>query len=199
MTIVPFTRGVLRDFISLHDAMDRLFEESVVPSAGTSGNGGALALPVDIYEENDTYVVKAALPPGVNPEDVQIEATSNTLTISGETRREEEANEGSYVRRELRYGRFYRILELPTELDPEKAEASFESGTLTVRIPKSAATKPKQIKVQSANGNTSDRDKPSSTNGKTSAESAKPSAESTKAPVESARSTSERAKAQSGT
>jgi HSP20 family protein len=132
--------------MSLHEAMDRLFNESVVPSQGT--DGGALALPVNVREEKDEYVITAALP-GVRPEDVQIEATSNTITISGETSDEREVDEGSYVRRERRFGRFLRTLELPVEINAEGAEASFENGVLMLRVPKSEATKPKQVRVTS--------------------------------------------------
>jgi HSP20 family protein len=146
MSLVPFTRGSLRDFMSLHEAMDRLFNESVVPSQGT--DNGSLALPVNVREEKDRYVITAALP-GVRPEDVQIEATSNTITISGETSDEREVDEGDYVRRERRFGRFFRVLELPVEVNADGAEASFENGVLTLRVPKSEATKPKQVRVNS--------------------------------------------------
>jgi HSP20 family protein len=132
--------------MSLHEAMDRLFNESVVPSQGT--DNGSLALPVNIREEKDRYVITAALP-GVRPEDVQIEATSNTITISGETSDEREVDEGEYVRRERRFGRFLRMLELPLEVNADGAEASFENGILTLRVPKSEATKPKQVRVNS--------------------------------------------------
>jgi HSP20 family protein len=146
MSLVPFTRGSLRDFMTLHEAMDRLFNESVVPSQGT--DNGSLGLPVNVREEKDGYVITAALP-GVRPEDVQIEATSNTITISGETSDELEVDEGEYVRRERRLGRFFRMLELPVEINAEGAEASFENGVLTLRVPKSEATKPKQVRVNS--------------------------------------------------
>ena len=146
MSLVPFTRGSLRDFMSLHEAMDRLFNESVVPSQAT--DNGAIALPVNIREEKDAYVITAALP-GVKPEDVQIEATSNTVTISGETSDERDVDEGEYVRRERRFGRFFRMLELPVELNAEGAEASFDNGVLTLRLPKSEATKPRQVRINS--------------------------------------------------
>ena len=146
MSLVPFTRGSLRDFMSLHEAMDRLFNESVVPSQGT--DNGSIALPVNVREEKDGYVITAALP-GVRPEDVQIEATANAITISGETSDEREVDEGEYVRRERRFGRFFRVLELPVEINADGAEASFENGVLTLRVPKSEATKPKQVRVNS--------------------------------------------------
>jgi HSP20 family protein len=152
--------------MSLHEAMDRLFNESVVPSQGT--DNGAMALAVNVREEKDGYVITAALP-GVRPEDVQIEATSNTITISGETSDERDVDEGEYVRRERRFGRFYRMLELPVELNAERAEASFENGVLTLRVPKSEATKPKQVPVKSQQSTLPQQAKRESGNGRDSA------------------------------
>jgi HSP20 family protein len=168
--------------MSLHEAMDRLFNESVVPSQGPDNNGG-LALPVNVREEDNGYVITAALP-GVRPEDVQIEATSNTITISGETSDEREADEGSYVRRERRFGRFYRLLELPIEVDAEAAEASFENGVLTLRVPKSEATRPRQVRVKSGGSQQQPQQPRQSGNGRQSGdkqETREPSAAGSKA------------------
>jgi len=142
MSIAPFTRGMARDFVTLRDAMDRLFEESVVPSNGE----GLVGFAADLYEEGDGFVLKASLP-GIRRDEIQIEATANGITISGEYKRDDETKDGVYLRRERRYGRFQRTFELPVEIDPANAEASFEDGVLTVKLPKSEHVKPKQIKV----------------------------------------------------
>jgi HSP20 family protein len=160
--------------------MDRLFNESVVPSQGT--DNGAMALAVNVREEKDGYVITAALP-GVRPEDVQIEATSNTITISGETSDERDVDEGEYVRRERRFGRFYRMLELPLELNADKAEASFENGVLTLRVPKSEATKPKQVPVKSQQSQLPQQVKRESGNGRDSANKQETSKQDTREPA----------------
>jgi HSP20 family protein len=183
MSLVPFTRGSLRDFMSLHEAMDRLFNESVVPSQGT--DNGAMALAVNVREEKDGYVITAALP-GVRPEDVQIEATSNTISISGETSDEREVDEGEYVRRERRFGRFYRMLELPVEINADKAEASFENGVLTLRVPKSEATKPKQVLVKSQQSQVPQQAKRESGNGRDNANTQGTSKQETREPAAAA-------------
>jgi HSP20 family protein len=169
--------------MSLHEAMDRLFNESVVPSQGT--DNGAMALAVNVREEKDGYVITAALP-GVRPEDVQIEATSNTITISGETSDERDVDEGDYVRRERRFGRFYRMLELPVELNADKAEASFENGVLTLRVPKSEATKPKQVAVKSQQSQLPQQAKRESGNGRDSANKQETSRQETREPAAAA-------------
>jgi HSP20 family protein len=143
MAITPFTRGSLRDFVSLRDVMDRLFEQSVLPQ----DNGNATPFAVDLKEQPDKYELQAELP-GIRPEDVQIEVTAGTISISGEFKQEDEKQDGEYIRREIRQGRFHRMFSLPVEIDPTKVDASFRDGVLRVTLPKGEAMRPRQIRVQ---------------------------------------------------
>lgn len=137
-----------RDLISLREAMDRLFEESFVrPRAGWLAQVGAETLAVDMYETDDAIVVKSAIP-GIKPEDLDISITSDTLTIKGETKAEEEIKEGNFIHRERRYGSFCRSLTNPMPVVADKAEAEFENGVLTLTLPKAEEVKPKAIKVK---------------------------------------------------
>jgi HSP20 family protein len=103
--------------------------------------------PLDVYETEDSLVVKAALP-GMRPEDVDISVSGDVLTIKGESKTEEEVKRENYHRRELRYGSFARSVPLPTRVDHNKAEAVFEQGVLTVTMPKAEELKAKTIKVK---------------------------------------------------
>jgi HSP20 family protein len=85
--------------------------------------------------------------PGVVKEDVTINATSDTLEISAETKTEKEAKEGEYVYRERGYASFKRMLTLPAEVIPEKTEAMFNNGVLEVVLPKKEPT-PAEKKVK---------------------------------------------------
>lgn len=137
----------MRDFMTLREAMDRLFEDSFVgrrPREWAPAPEGTLAL--DMYQTEDATVIKSSVP-GLKPEEIDISITGNTLTISGESKQEEEVKEENYIRRERRYGSFSRSVVLPEGLEPDKAEASFEDGVLTLSIPKAPETKPKVIKV----------------------------------------------------
>lgn len=135
------------DLISLRDAMDRLFEESFIrPSRSwLAPRVGELA--IDMYETDEDMVVKASVP-GVKPEDIDITITGNTLTIKGETKAEEEIKEENYIYKERRYGAFSRSVTLPGGLVTDKAEAQFENGVLTLRIPKAEEVKPKTVEVK---------------------------------------------------
>jgi HSP20 family protein len=131
----------------LRDAMNRLFEESFV--GPRSQLLTSQAFPVDIYETDDqhAYVVEATLP-GTKPENIQITAVDTTLTIRVAEKQEEKVNKGNCVRRERYEGERVRAITLPTTIEAQKVEATYEHGVLTLRIPKTEAAKPKQIRVQ---------------------------------------------------
>jgi HSP20 family protein len=132
--------------ISLRQAMDKLFEDSFVGLPRLTLNGLG-EFPIDMYQEKDNLVVKAALP-GVKPEELDITIADNTLTIRGEHKEEQETKEDDYIHRERYYGAFSRSVAIPMEVKGEKAEASFEEGVLTLTLPKADEIKPRQIKVK---------------------------------------------------
>ena len=103
-------------------------------------------LAVDVYQDKDNLVVRAAVP-GVKPEDMDITLADGTLTISGERKSEGEVKDEDYIRPEYRTGSFTRSLALPRGLDTGKAEASYDNGILTVTIPKSEESKHKSLKI----------------------------------------------------
>jgi len=137
----------LGDLVSLRDAMDRLFEDSFVRMRGLPTPFGAEPLALDIYETADHIAVKTNVP-GIDPEDIDITISGDLLTIKGETKSEEKVEKESYIRQERRYGAFSRSVRLPSGLVPDKAEATFDQGVLTLTIPKSEEAKPKTIKVE---------------------------------------------------
>jgi HSP20 family protein len=144
MTIVR-RPSPLGEFISLRRAMDRLFDDDLFrPLAWNGSEAGAPAL--DVSTTPDALVVEAALP-GVRPEEVDITVENGTLTIRGETKVEREEGEGDYLVREIRRGSFARAVSLPSGLEPDKAEATFDNGVLRLRIPKAEEVKPRQIRI----------------------------------------------------
>ena len=131
MTIVrrPSPFGEL---MTLRQAVDRLFDDDTFrPMRWGTGSFDGPAVPLDVTTDTDTLVVEAALP-GIKPEDVDITVENGTLTITGKTADERKAEEGSYLVQEIRRGTFSRSVSLPQGLEPDKAEATFENGTLTI-------------------------------------------------------------------
>ena len=145
----------LADFVSLREAMDHLFEESVVrpsssiPRRNGEGNGHSrsLMLPVDIYETPEAHVIRAYVP-GVKPDEVEITIQGDTLTIHGALPVVESEDQTRWHHRELRVGGFSRTITLPEHVDSSKAEADFENGLLTLRVPKAEESKPRTIEVK---------------------------------------------------
>jgi HSP20 family protein len=100
-----------------------------------------------MVESDDSIVISADLP-GLKPEDVDISVNDSTLTIKGEYKTEEEGKRGDVHFKERRHGEFRRSITLPTSVDIDATEAAFEDGVLTVTLPKTEETKPKQIEVK---------------------------------------------------
>ncbi|OFW25956.1 MAG: molecular chaperone [Acidobacteria bacterium RIFCSPLOWO2_02_FULL_59_13] len=137
-----------RELATLRDRMDRLFDQY---SRGWGADEGLTTSlwnpPVDVYETNESIVIKADLPE-VAPNDVDIAVQGNTLTVRGERKRESEIHEKDYHRVERSYGTFARSFTLPATIDADKIEANFSQGVLKINLPKREESKPKQVKVK---------------------------------------------------
>ena len=101
---------------------------------------------IEVFEKEDRFLVKAELP-GMKEEDIDISAVGDTLTIKGERKVESEVKEEDYYCCERSYGSFFRSIALPSHVDAQKIEASYEDGVLEVSLPKIPEVKPKKISV----------------------------------------------------
>jgi len=101
---------------------------------------------VDVFRRGDNLIIQADLP-GVEPEDVQVEATEDGITIRGQTKHEEEEEREGYYRSERRYGSFHRFIPLPEGVKPEGATANFRNGMLEVSLPMTEETKTKRVNI----------------------------------------------------
>lgn len=104
-----------------------------------------LYFPIDVKAEDDGYTLTALLP-GVHPEDLNVQVVNETVTIQGESKLTVD-EKASYLLREIPSGSFSRTITLPMPLDSNGAEAHFEHGVLTLRVPKAEAVRPRTIKV----------------------------------------------------
>lgn len=107
----------------------------------------AAGLPVDIFEERDDVVVKAELP-GMKKDEIEVNITGDTITISGEKKKEEKVERKDYYRFERSYGSFSRSFTLPSGVDTGKAKAQFKDGVLELRVPKTGEAKKKEKKIK---------------------------------------------------
>jgi HSP20 family protein len=135
---------------TLQNEVNRLFEGSL-PARGDNSALTAWTPFVDIYETENELVIKADLP-DMNEKELDIRVENNTLTIRGERKFEQTVKEDNYLRIERNYGSFSRSFGLPNTVNTEAIKADYKNGVLTVELPKSAESKPKQIKVNVTNG-----------------------------------------------
>ena len=101
----------------------------------------------DIAESEDAYEVTVELP-GLKPENFNVEIKEGDLWITGEKKDEREEKGRNYRSVERRYGQFRRVISLDTAVDPEKIEAHYKDGVLTVHVPKAEVAKPRRIEVK---------------------------------------------------
>ena len=145
MTLVKW--DPIRNLVSLQERMNRLFEDSMKSPEDTVDRG-AWSPPVDIYETEKDIVITAELP-GIDQNDVDVEVREGVLTIKGERRFEKDVKEESYHRVERSYGRFSRVFALPKNVETEKVTAHYDKGVLEVRLPKSAKSAARTVKIES--------------------------------------------------
>ncbi len=135
--------------LTLREAMDRLFEQSFIRPGerfGRQRSDRVYQLPVDAYTTDDAVIIEAALP-GVDPSAVEITIDGDVLTITGEVPAPSTENR-NYALNERFYGQLRRSLNLNVPVQADQAEASFENGVLTLRVPKREEVRPKKINVQ---------------------------------------------------
>jgi len=136
-----------RDMVRLSDAMDRMFEDAWTQPRPARVER-EVRLPLDVYTTPSEIVLTANVP-GLKPEDVQVTLEGDTLSIYGEFKAPMENVE--YIFQERSYGKFNRKLTINVPVDANKVEATFDSGVLTVTLPKAEAARPKTIKVEAKN------------------------------------------------
>jgi len=137
-----------RDLSAIQERMNRIFEDALARSRGREEGlrTGMWTPAVDIYENNDSVVVKAELP-GVERDQISVEVKDGILTLRGERKFEKEVKEESYHRIERSYGNFQRSFSLPVSVEQDEVTARFKDGVLEVILPKKEQARPKQIQV----------------------------------------------------
>jgi HSP20 family protein len=120
------SKNPLRD---VRDSMGRLVQEGVAALQGTE------ALPVDVYQTDEVFVIKVNVI-GAKAEEIDVTITENKLTIKGETYPDGADDDSAYERRERRFGKFSRSVTVPDNLDTEATAAGYKGGVLTITIPK---------------------------------------------------------------
>src|SRR5271166_2194115 len=135
-----------REFSSVQDRLNRLFNASFNEGRDESLATSTFAPAVDVYEDEHNVTLKIEVP-GIDEKDIDVRIENNTLTVHGERKFEKDEKEENFRRVERQYGSFTRSFTLPPTVDPEKVSATYDKGILKITMAKKAEAKPKQIKV----------------------------------------------------
>ena len=170
MTLAPFSRtrrvgGQLvparqavswdpyRDINSRFDQLIRSFFGDG-PGLTAAGDLSSLAAPVDVEETENAYVVDIDLP-NVNPPEVTIEMRGEELRVSGQFQQPERTG---VVRRQNRpQGEFEYMIDLPSDIDPNRVDATYDRGVLTITVGKAQDAHPRRIEIRAGQGQQSGR------------------------------------------
>lgn len=140
--------------LDLRQEIDRLFDDfferpfGMTPFRSDESWGlRGFSPSIDLSESDKEIKVTAELP-GMEPEDIDLELHDNFLSIRGEKKSENEQKSDRYYRLERSYGSFQRSIPLPNKVEPDKVDANFKKGVLTIKMPKSETEKSKRIKIE---------------------------------------------------
>ena len=146
-TFMPFRNGSLVPLEDFYKEVDSLvqnfFDHDEVGPQKFSPRA-------NLAETETGYELTLDLP-GVDPNDVTVEAHDGQLTVAGERKSETEEAGKTFHRVERRFGQFRRVVSIPAPVDEEKIAANYRNGVLTVSLPKSEKLKPKRITVSTTN------------------------------------------------
>ena len=127
----------------MRQQLEQMFDEAPYQRA----SAGVFPL-INLTEDKNNYYVRAELP-GVKADELDIQASANSIAISGERKIAAEDQNARYHRKEREAGSFSRMIGLPGDIDTNKIDAKLENGILNVVISKAEAAIPKQITIKS--------------------------------------------------
>lgn len=138
-----------REIESLQREMNRLFEQMMVPGESDRADiisGSSFIPAAEMHETADQITLKMEVP-GIEAKDLDIKVTGEAVAIAGERKSETKSDEKGMRRSEFRYGRFQRIIPLPTRIQNDKVQAEFKNGVLCLVLPKAEEEKNKVVTI----------------------------------------------------
>ncbi len=148
MSFRPFGREIPSSLNELQAEMNKLFDRMWHGGVSTGPfDGQDWAPPVDVCEEESAYVITAEIA-GTDPKSVELSCVGNELRIKGEKALEHSEDGGTILRRERRYGTFFRTITLPEDVSSAAVDAQCRNGVLRITVPKEKASRPATIKIK---------------------------------------------------
>ncbi len=120
---------------------------SAMPSSRSEDTSGTGQLPIDLHQTGNEFVIRAFVA-GVRPDELTISISRDMVEIGGARLEREQIPEVDYFSRELFWGSFSRIIQLPEEVDVENSSASAKDGLLVIVLPKLDKARQTKLKVR---------------------------------------------------
>lgn len=136
----------------LQREMNRVFENLWLEPYGELEEWPGTFIPAVDVTENEKEVHISAELPGMDEKDINVTVTDSMLAIQGEKKQKQEQKEEGFYCKESSYGTFRRVIELPAEVDEDKAEAKFKKGVLKITLPKTEESRAKTRKIEVKSG-----------------------------------------------
>ena len=130
------------EMVSLREAMNGLFEDSVLPRFGSTERSTS-----NLYETADGFVLQIPVA-GVKPEEIEIAVQQSTVTVKWATQVSVPESATTHWSG-FTEGHYRQSFTLPAPINADQAEASYENGVLTLTLPKAEYAKARQIRVLS--------------------------------------------------
>ncbi|MBF2088355.1 MAG: Hsp20/alpha crystallin family protein [Synechococcales cyanobacterium K44_A2020_017] len=135
-----------REVNTLHQQLDRLLDNVLAPMSVAQQDWLPTMPAAELSETEEALLLKLEVP-GMEPKDLNVEVTEQSVSISGERKSETSHEENGSTRSEFRYGKFQRVIPLPTRVQNTKVEANYKDGILVLTLPKTEEVKNKVVKV----------------------------------------------------
>jgi HSP20 family protein len=138
----------MKTLVRNYDSFPAIFNE-LFNNSGVATNAKP-APSANIKESEEAFEIELALP-GFKKEDFKIEVQDKSLTVSSESKTENEGSTENYIRKEFSFNSFSRSFRLPRTVDSEQIAAEFENGILTLTLPKREEAKAKEPRLIAIN------------------------------------------------
>ncbi len=126
------------DFDQFASRLDKTFEQMFRPrpvSPMFTSSERTWSPQMDIYETPEEIIIQAEIA-GVDKENLEVEINSKAVRIYGKRSEISLINNATYRLAEIQYGKFERILFLPTPIDTDIVTSSYSNGFLRIRLSK---------------------------------------------------------------
>ena len=144
--MLPTLRSPFGELDRMRRQMNRIWER-LTGDSDPSTYESDWAPSLDLTDTGESLVAELEVP-GMDPKDIEISVTGDTLTLTGEKKREREEKQEAYHLVERSYGKFSRSVRLPSTVNPDRVQASYKDGVLRITMDKTEPAKTKKIEVK---------------------------------------------------